>query len=192
MGGLGSGKRFGRRTKPLADDCWDIDTVYFGRRGLLKPGTHQSGDLTRTYTSLLGQERSSTIEYTIDLRDPDRAYVELRYRLVLADTSFTYPVRLVSTGCAFGGVRWWFLCPLVRDGVPCRRRVRVLYLRGGYYGCRACHRLSYASTQNSDRRVSAYRRAGGNAETYAETARGGSLAELSFSLKLLEGEIHRL
>ncbi|OWK44245.1 hypothetical protein FRUB_02177 [Fimbriiglobus ruber] len=192
MGGMGSGKRFGRSKKALAEDCWDIDTTDFGRRGLLAPGTHQSGELTRTRTALLGRALSSTIEYTIDLRDPDGASVELRYRLVLADESHVYRVRLVSTDCAFGGVRWWFLCPLVRDGKPCRQRVRVLYLRGRYYGCRACHRLTYASTQNSDRRVSAYRKAGGNSETYTETARRGSLTEVSFSLKLLKWEIRRL
>ncbi|WP_261341183.1 hypothetical protein [Fimbriiglobus ruber] len=40
---MGSGKRFGRSKNALVEDCWDIDTTDFGRRGLLAPGTHQSG-----------------------------------------------------------------------------------------------------------------------------------------------------
>ena len=30
---------------------------------------------------------------------------------------FDYPVRLVTTDCHLGGVRWWFICPLTKNGV---------------------------------------------------------------------------
>ncbi len=35
----------------------------------------------------------------------------------------------------------------------CGRRVRKVYLRGEYFGCRHCHNLAYASSQESDSRV---------------------------------------
>lgn len=68
-----------------------------------------------------------------------------------------YSVEIVTTPCHFGGVRRWFICPLVKDGIPCRRRVGKLYLppRGKHFGCRICYNLTYRSCQEHDGRVSA-------------------------------------
>ena len=62
-------------------------------------------------------------------------------------TECNYKVRLVTTPCHFGGVRWWFLCPLITNGVSCGRRVGTLYCPPGatYYGCRHCYNLTYES-----------------------------------------------
>lgn len=49
-----------------------------------------------------------------------------------------YLVKLTTTPCNFGGVRYWFLCP------KCIKRVRCLY-GGKYFLCRNCHDLSYDS-----------------------------------------------
>lgn len=51
----------------------------------------------------------------------------------------------------FGGVRWWFTCPLTLSGVRCYRRVGKLCLPPGavYFGCRHCHHLTYRSCQES-------------------------------------------
>jgi len=39
--------------------------------------------------------------------------------------------------------------------VPCERRVRKLYFppREMYFGCRACHNLTYESAQTHDHRI---------------------------------------
>lgn len=66
----------------------------------------------------------------------------------------------VFTSCHLCGVRWWFVCPLVRDAATCGRRVRKLYLRGRYFGCRQYHDLAYTSSQESDSRVYAALRGG--------------------------------
>lgn len=63
-------------------------------------------------------------------------------------TDYNYRVVLESTPCNLGGVRWWFLCPLVVDGVYCARRVRRLYKGSDYFGCRNCQRLCYSSQNN--------------------------------------------
>ena len=59
-------------------------------------------------------------------------------------------VRLQSTPCRYGGVRWWFECP------RCGRRVGKLYLppRAVAYRCRLCWDLRYRSQRlaNWDRR----------------------------------------
>ena len=49
----------------------------------------------------------------------------------------------------YGGLRWWFTCPLVVGGRSCTRRAGKLYLRGGYFGCRRCQDLTYRSCQEA-------------------------------------------
>ncbi len=66
-------------------------------------------------------------------------------------TNCEYSVALDTTPCNYGGLRWWFLCPLLRNGRPCQRRCRFLYLPFGadYFGCRECYDLAYESQQKS-------------------------------------------
>ena len=68
-----------------------------------------------------------------------------------------YRVELTTTPCNFAGKRYWFICPLVVDGIPCRRRVGKLYLPPGeiYFGCRKCYNLTYRSCKEHDKRVDA-------------------------------------
>ena len=69
-----------------------------------------------------------------------------------------YFVRLVTTNPPVGGIRWWFMCPLVVNGKPCRKRVSKLYLPRGadFFGCRTCYRLTYRSAQQHNGRVAAF------------------------------------
>jgi hypothetical protein len=50
-----------------------------------------------------------------------------------------YPIKLQTTACHYGGVRYWFICPL--EG--CGRRVALLYLGDKYFTCRHCYKLAY-------------------------------------------------
>lgn len=56
-----------------------------------------------------------------------------------------YSISLAATMCNYGGIRYWFICPLQRNDEPCGRRVAVLYLVGRYFGCRQCLGLTYRS-----------------------------------------------
>ncbi len=68
--------------------------------------------------------------------------------------SLDYPVSLTATPCRYGGKRWWFICPLVKNGMACNRRVLKLYLGGGKHcGCRHCYNLTSESCQEHDARV---------------------------------------
>ena len=53
--------------------------------------------------------------------------------------------------CRFGGIRYWFLCPAVTDGIYCGGRVTNLFLPSGteVFGCRRCYDLTYRSCQES-------------------------------------------
>lgn len=54
-------------------------------------------------------------------------------------------VQLTSTRPNYGGLRWWYLCP--RCGARCAK----LYLPpgSGWFACRGCHNLTYASAQRA-------------------------------------------
>ncbi len=69
-------------------------------------------------------------------------------------------VRVTTTKPHFGGLRYWFKCPVVRKGTSCHRRVGRLYLPPGatLFGCRTCYGLTYRSSQTHDARVDTLRR----------------------------------
>jgi hypothetical protein len=50
-------------------------------------------------------------------------------------------VRVTWMPCRFGGRRPWFVCPVT----SCGRKCAKLYLGRGFFACRECHRLAYAS-----------------------------------------------
>ncbi len=60
-------------------------------------------------------------------------------------------ISITTTPYFYGGVRYWFLCPAVVDGVLCEDRVGKLYLPPGgkLFGCRQCYGLTYESCQQS-------------------------------------------
>jgi hypothetical protein len=67
---------------------------------------------------------------------------------------------LTATRTSFNALRWWFLCPFLKEGHSCNRRVGKLYLppRGTYFGCRHCHDLTYRSIREHDKRVDYFRK----------------------------------
>jgi hypothetical protein len=79
-------------------------------------------------------------------------YVRLQYNLIDSHgvrKEFDYKVELTTSHCNLGGYRYWFICPLIREGAGCGRRVGVLYQGGSYFGCRHCYDLTYTSRNRS-------------------------------------------
>jgi hypothetical protein len=96
-------------------------------------------------------EVTSAIGYTIE-RKGATCFTRLRYtttRLSGEKIENDYPVQMSYTRPHYGGRRWWFICPLVKAGQVCGRRVAKLYLPGGalHFGCRYCHDLTYTTSQ---------------------------------------------
>lgn len=117
------------------------------KRGCLK---QPSQSLTIAWRSVLtGNAKSISI---LPRLDGERSYALLQYTKTQPDgmrMEFEYPVNLVKTPCFFGGHRFWFACPLLRDGLPCEKRVGVLYMGERYFGCRECLDLAYESQQET-------------------------------------------
>jgi hypothetical protein len=163
MGGPGSGNsyhwwRSGKKT--TVAECLGIGANHWMREGILKADHNLSGTWRWTYPS----GSSVCMSYDVQTLDMQRPSVRLIYSWTWNGDdhpqSVDYEVPLETTFLHFGGVRWWFLCPLaVRGTQPCNRRVGKLYLprSGRYFGCRRCYDLTYASCQESHKYDSLYR-----------------------------------
>lgn len=110
---------------------------------------YRAGTLTWT-RSLTGHQ--SSIGICVDIHS---LYAKVNYTntngITGEKTDCDYKISLVTSPCHFGGVRYWFICPLVVNGRYCGRRVGTLYLASGgkYFGCRHCYDLSYNSRNES-------------------------------------------
>ena len=154
MGGYGSGWQGPK--KATVNDSLVLSVSDLLRKGVLVPGVWISGSWCWTYS---GKDKPhATIGYEADLRDQEIASLRLNYRV--KGQPVDYRVRLVTTKPHYGGLRWWFLCPLVRsDGGP-PRRVGKLYLPPGgrYFGSREGYGLTYRSCQESGQFRGLFRR----------------------------------
>src|SRR5579871_6464647 len=130
MGGAGSGSWERQSTKARVDDCLCLPVERLIRLGVIRPGATGSLD----WRSSPDGVRCASIGYSVLPRD-DGLLLVLTYR-VNQTLDIAMPIVMETTAPHFGGERWWFLCPLAVDGVPCRRRVAKLYLDGRYFGCR--------------------------------------------------------
>ncbi len=162
MGGFGSGNThrwLGHSKKTVVEDCLSIDANRWMREGILRAGVLLGGGWRWTYRR--GGECSISYEvWTLDMAQPQ---LILSYSRKNPDTGqkepVNYPVNLATTRPRFGGLRWWFLCPLNVNGRGCNHRVGKLYLPSGcrYFGCRRCHELTYTRCQESRKNDAFYR-----------------------------------
>jgi hypothetical protein len=154
--------RLGRTRRLTTEGCLKFDASALRRDGVFvaKPGTL----FASTWTDPSGQE---ILRATLWLELETSGRLALRivhgdFKALPAPANLSrLTIELVTTPCRFGGQRFWFLCPLTRDGIPCKRRVRVLHLPAGaqFFGCRACHDLTYRSCQEHNKRIDSLLRA---------------------------------
>jgi len=104
-----------------------------------------------TWTSGYSENKSS-IGFSV-MRDnwgtpSERTYVRLNYThtnyWTKEKSDMNYDIQLESTPCRYGGKRYWFICPLTKNGQYCGRRVGVIYMIGKWFGCRHCGEIAYA------------------------------------------------
>ena len=151
MGGLGSGYYFHWKKKTTVEACLCLDANYWMRKGVLRAGLIFSS-ACRWTDGRTGEEQSA-IGYTVDTLDLASARLQLNY--TNGEETIHYAIPLQVTYPHFGGLRWWFVCPLERNERLCNQRVGKLYLppAGRYFGCRHCYELTYRSVQKHDKRV---------------------------------------
>jgi hypothetical protein len=151
MGGYGSGRR--SRRKLTAEECRALDIARLPVREFL----NQSNWLTVLSWSNYAGEVTGSVGYTCEPWGSRSGALRFRYSVTHAGETIQIdePIPVVTTQPHYGGVRWWFICPLTVNGNACQRRVRKLYLPSGgrYFGCRTCYNLTYESVRTHDDRV---------------------------------------
>jgi hypothetical protein len=149
MGGSGSTRWGSHSKKDTVEDCSVLSIRSMVREGLITSGQQRWGSLVWR-NSFTGEERSS-VSYQINTLEDHAPWLRLFYTCTRSQEKMDYRIILETTRPHFGGIRWWFVCPLVRSGKPCARRAAKLYLPPGgrYFGCRLCYDLTYESCQES-------------------------------------------
>ena len=137
MGGYGSGRCTRSNTKPTVERFNALDVAFCVRNGVLNPGS--SGSLTWT------KRRSGRVD-SVGYQCHAGPVVRVAFNWN-GQESVAQDIQVEATFPHFGGERYWWTCGLSRRGIVCGRRVRMLYLRGRYFGCRHCHDLRYYSSQ---------------------------------------------
>ncbi len=142
--------RWSSSSKTEADCLKKIEMHWLKEQGFLDGWKSNTIKWTNNFG---GGEESIGIEV-----DTGGMYVRLHYSQTDYDgekKDFDYKIPLTTTRCNYGGVRYWFICPLIVDGTHCGRRVGVLYKGRDYFGCRHCHDLIYSS-QKENRKCKDY------------------------------------
>jgi hypothetical protein len=121
--------RPGHRAK--AEQLRRVDVREWARRGYLRGACSFSWSWNR------GGEPSGSIGVAV--HGPDALTLSYAFTADGGARHVAERLAIVSTACAYGGERPWFICP------RCKIRVAVLFLRGGYFACRRCKRVAYSS-----------------------------------------------
>jgi len=141
--------------KTTVEECRSLSASKFRDWGVFKPGVSYASGGVQWKNGL--EEVIANIGYSFSQNPSPR--LTLFYTITRSATGekqdLNYFLEMVTVPCRFGGLRYWFICPLVKEGRPCRRRVGKLYLSPGatYFGCRHCYNLTYESCQEHDARV---------------------------------------
>jgi hypothetical protein len=143
MGSVDSGRHVGAKKPRVEEHLVSLKVSELQRKGALAEG----------------------VVGTLSWDEAGRPVAKIDFRTPATDFIFTYEganaksveerVPLVRVPAGFGGTRHYFRCP----GPSCGRQVLALYLVGGLFRCRRCHRLAYLCQLEDP-----YRRAGRRAD----------------------------
>ena len=117
MGGFGSGERLEKKT--TVERCLTLDVGRFSKAVEVKHGLCSSGELTWTNSR---KEQILSLRYWLEPKAKDFAVLHITTTLEAHRMEpVVERIRLTCTVPNFGGLRWWFVCPLVNAGVACAK-----------------------------------------------------------------------
>jgi hypothetical protein len=144
-------------SKTAVEDTKTISMQFLKKHKYLQSGS-RDGQITWTRSGMWGEHKSSVGIHVVIM---DTMYLRIYYTQTDNHTQekrdFDYKVQIITTPCNYGGVRYWFVCPLSNKttGAPCNRRIGTLYKDGDWFGCRHCWNLTYEA-RNKNRRNKYY------------------------------------
>ena len=142
MGGTGSGWQWGRKIQ--VEECVALSAPMLQQRGLLKPDSRIGATLAWRH----GDE-APFASYDLIVRTTDTGG-----ELEVSRSGEPMPmhtIELATTPLPWGGLRWWFRCPMWRHNSFYRSAKLYLPEGANTFGCRDCYDLTYVSCQASHR-----------------------------------------
>jgi hypothetical protein len=91
----------------------------------LQEGLHLFGgwEWKNSYTGAV----TSSMGYELNTTNAHYYWLRLHYTMKSTQERIDFKVRLTTTRPNFGGLRWWFICPLIVNGKSCNRRISKIY-----------------------------------------------------------------
>ena len=117
---MGSGRHFRWDAKPVLDDLRELDINRMVKLGAVQDGVFESGSWK--WLNSKTNEVKSAISYQCYTINPHCSYLKLTYVMTESRERMEYEIPLVRTHPPYGGVRFWFLCPVTH------KRVSKLFL----------------------------------------------------------------
>lgn len=142
-------------TKVLAEWSDRLSIFWLKNNNCFIPKKSGGGIKSGTINWTLGENKSSIGWVIIMNKQDEKDNIRLYYTYTDYRTGekgeMDFKVPLVTTLCNYGGMRYWFVCPITKDERHCGRRVGVLYRIGKWFGCRHCGNIAYDSQRQSER-----------------------------------------
>lgn len=147
MGGIGSGWQGPK--KLTVEESLTLDMKRLVEAGAVAPGRRRSGVWAWRYS---GEEPFARLSYEANATELGDAWFRISGRV--NDEPVDYRIQLETTQPNFGGLRWWFICPLSGQ------RAAKLHLPPGakYFAHRDFYGLTYRSCQESNQFRGLFRR----------------------------------
>lgn len=140
-----------KMSKSIAERSNRLSVFWLKKKNYLKKGcVYQSGNITWSYGDYDTNKISINFSINLDINNnlKEINYMNLNYidtnRYSGEENSMNYDIQLVTTPCRYGGKRYWFICPLSKNGICCGRRVGVIFKIGKWFGCRHCGNIAYS------------------------------------------------
>ena len=160
MGGSGSSRWGNYQRKVTVEQCHTLDITELLHRGLFNQ-PKCTANVSYQTTRVIG-EKTFDVMIEANTSTPDRLFIRLKYSIQGTDGPLETVefIPLEYTEPHYGGVRFWFICPLSVDGQSFGRRVSKLFLppEQRYFGCRHCYNLTYRKAQQHDKTAEKFRR----------------------------------
>jgi hypothetical protein len=141
-------------SKALAEWSNKFSIFWLKKNGyLMKDFSYRAGGISWSYNGNKGSSIGFSIEKKNYGTQDEMAWLNMDYTHTNYQSGekevMNYKIKLETTPCRFGGKRYWFICPLSKNGIYCGRRVATLFSIGKWFGCRHCGNITYDSQRRS-------------------------------------------
>jgi hypothetical protein len=154
-----SSNDYGKMGRKPWTQRWTVEDSFCIDMAMLKGVIRVPGDWRVYHCRRPNSAGTDEFEYKIEIDADDRSSLIVRYTVtnngIRSRFPLEYSVQTSTTPCGYGGLRYWLICPLFRNGSSCSKRVRKLYLPPGarFFGCRGCYRLAFESSRTHSSRL---------------------------------------